>query len=90
MLNHRLVGTMFLSLVIAAPVMAKHPRPYYRDGRHLTVYRDGRHLTVQDALHFGYGSGRCGSHSGYGGLYGDGQYPGNVCEDVDSHLIDHF
>ena len=45
-------------------------------------------LPVQDAAHFGYGAGRCGYHSGYGGLYGDGLYPDNVCLDGGYHLID--
>jgi hypothetical protein len=26
----------------------------------------------------GYGTGKWAYHSGYGGLYGDGYYPGNV------------
>ncbi len=37
---------------------------------------------MQDALHFGYGSGQCGYHSGYGGLYGDRFYPGKFARMV--------
>jgi hypothetical protein len=79
MMKMKTIGIAVLSLMIAAPAMATHPRQYQRDGRD---------LPVQDALHFGYDSGRCGYHSGYGGLYGDGLYPGNVCSDGGSHLID--
>ena len=79
MMNFGLIGAAVLSLMIAAPAMAMHQRYHHRDGHD---------LPVQDALHFGYGSGQCGYHSGYDGLYGDGLYPGNVCADGGSHLID--
>jgi hypothetical protein len=75
----RLIGTAMLALVLVGPAMATHQRYHYRDGRE---------LPVQDAVHFGRGSGWCGYHSGYGGLYGDGLYPENVCDDGGSHLID--
>lgn len=75
----RLIAAVVLSLLIAAPAMASHQKHHERDGRD---------LPVQDAVHFGYDAGRCGYHSGYGGLYGDGLYPGNVCSDGGSHLID--
>jgi hypothetical protein len=79
MMNFKLIGAVVLSLLIAAPAMAAHQRHYSRDGRE---------LPVQDALDFGYDAGRCGYHSGRGGLYGDGLYPDNVCSDGGSHLID--
>jgi hypothetical protein len=79
MMKLKMIGVLALSFMMAAPAMATHQRH---------DQRDGRALPVQDALHFGYDSGRCGYHSGYGGLYGDGLYPGNVCSDGGSHLID--
>jgi hypothetical protein len=79
MLKCRLIGAAVLSLMIGSPATAMH-RVYH--------HRDARDLPVVDATHFGYGAGRCGYHSGYGGLYGDGYYPGNVCEDGGNHLID--
>jgi hypothetical protein len=79
MTNVRLIGAAVLSLALVGPVMAAH---------HVDHRRDTRDLPVQDALHFGYSAGECGYHSGYGGLYGDGYYPGNVCEDGGNHLID--
>jgi hypothetical protein len=79
MMNFKLIGAVALSLMIATPAMAAHQRHHSRDGRE---------LPVQDALHFGYDSGQCGYHSGYGGLYGDGYYPDNACSDGGSHLID--
>ena len=79
MMNFRLIGAVMISFVLAGPAMAMH---------HRYEHRVGRELPVVDATHFGYGSGRCGYHSGYGGLYGDGYYPGNVCDDGGNHLID--
>jgi hypothetical protein len=79
MINVRLIGAAVLSLMLAGPAMAMH---------HDQHYRANHDLPVQDAVHFGYGVGRCSSHSGYGGLYGDGLYPGNVCTDGGNHLID--
>lgn len=75
----RLIGAALMSLLLAGPAMAM----YHNDQR-----RGDRDLPVQDALHFGYSAGVCGYHSGYGGLYGDGLYPDNVCTDGGSHLID--
>jgi hypothetical protein len=75
----KLIEVAMLSLMMASPAMAMHHS--YR--QHVS-----HDLPVVDATHFGYGAGRCGYHSGYGGLYGDGYYPGNVCEDGGDHLID--
>ena len=75
----RMIGLALLSLLLASPAMAMPHREHSRYDRS---------LPVQDALHFGYSEGVCGYHSGYGGLYGDGFYPGNVCSDGGSHLID--
>jgi hypothetical protein len=79
MKNFSLIGAALLSLALVTPAMA---------AQHSYHYRNGRDLPVVDATHFGYGSGRCGYHSGYGGQYGDGYYPGSVCDDGGSHLID--
>lgn len=79
MTNVKLIGAVVLSLMAATPAMAAQQRH---------TPNHGRDLPVQDSVHFGYDSGRCGYHSGYGGLYGDGYYPGNVCSDGGSHLID--
>lgn len=79
MTNVRLIGAVVLSLVLVGPAMA---------ARHNEQPHSGRQLSVEDAVHFGYSEGVCGYHSGYGGLYGDGYYPENVCEDGGNHLID--
>ena len=75
----KLIGAVVLSVLLAGPAMA---------ARHNEQPRSERETPVVDALHFGYGGGACGYHSGYGGLYGDGRYPDNVCVDGRSRLID--
>lgn len=75
----RMIGAALMSLLLAGPAMAAH--------HNNQPHGDGD-MPVQDALHFGYSAGVCGYHSGRGGLYGDGYYPDNVCEDGGSHLID--
>jgi hypothetical protein len=71
MKNFRMIGAAVLSLMVATPALAK-PHDYHRQ------YVQDPELPVQDALRLGYGTGKTAYHSGYGGLYGDGSYPGNV------------
>jgi hypothetical protein len=86
MMNVRLIGAAALSLMLATPAMAAtshvgmHHRYSYNSGRVIEP-----ELPVQDALRFGYGTGYRTYHSGYGGLYGDGYYPGNVYDDHNLH-----
>jgi hypothetical protein len=42
-----------------------------------TATRDPQ-LPVENALRWGYSQGTSNYPSGFGGLYGDGRYPGNV------------
>ena len=81
-----LIGSTALSLTLAlaAPAMARdrhhvrdhvrgpvaHPRAY--------AYYGGGNLPVENALRWGYSQGYSYYPSGWGGLYGDGRYPGNV------------
>jgi hypothetical protein len=76
MTKFRLIGAAVLSLMLATPAMAMHHgyQPHYGQVAH-------EELPVQDALRLGYGTGCRTYHSGYGGLYGDGLYPGNVYDD---------
>jgi len=72
MMKFKFVGAAVLSLMLGTPAMAAH-QGYHHYGQ---VRHDD--LPVQDALRLGYGTGKWAYHSGYGGLYGDGYYPGNV------------
>ena len=81
MMNFRLIGVAALSLMLAGPAMA-NSGGY---GMHRDVYHElyGRHrLPAQDAIRFGYGNVYPTYHSGWGGLYGDGNYPGSVDENM--------
>jgi hypothetical protein len=75
MTNLRLIGAALLSLMLASPAMAMHHVYHHHYGQ--VLHGD---LPVQDAIRLGHGSGYKTYHSGYGGLYGDGLYPGNVYE----------
>jgi hypothetical protein len=86
MIKFGLIGaTAFsLTLALAAPAMA-------RDAQRADVQYPKRHvrgvvvnpsyapnLPVENALRWGYSQGYSYYPSGWGGLYGDGRYPGNV------------
>ena len=43
-----------------------------------TIAASDPQLPVENALRWGYSQGYSNYPSGFGGLYGDGRYPGNV------------
>jgi len=73
-----------LTLALAAPAMARELHPAKGPARgpavypHAYAYYGGENLPVENALRWGYGQGTSYYPSGWGGLYGDGRYPGNV------------
>ena len=75
-----------LTLALAAPAMARdinHAKsaPHAAPARAAAAnaYASSEpSLPVQDALRWGYGQGYSNYPSGFGGLYGDGRYPGNT------------
>jgi hypothetical protein len=81
MTNFRLAGAAALSLMLATPAMAMHHSYQHHSGQ---VVQD--ELPVEDALRLGYGTGCRAYPSGFAGLYGDGQYPGNVYDGDCAHL----
>jgi hypothetical protein len=72
-----------LTLALAAPAMADndhHAKGPLRSAvphSEAYAYVDPR-LPVENALRWGYSQGYSNYPSGFGGLYGDGRYPGNV------------
>jgi hypothetical protein len=76
-MNFRLIGATALSLILAGPAMAASNG---HDGYH-ELYRH-HELPAQDAINFGYGNAYPTYHSGWGGLYGDGNYPGTVDDNM--------
>jgi hypothetical protein len=71
-----------LTLALAAPAMARDLRHARAPVRALAayphVYAYGENLPVENALRWGYSQGTSYYPSGWGGLYGDGRYPGNT------------
>jgi hypothetical protein len=80
MLNFRLIGAAALSLILAGPAMAASGDYGMHDEYH-ELYRH-HELPAQDAIRFGYGNEYPTYHSGWGGLYGDGNYPGTVDDNM--------
>lgn len=76
MTNLRLIGAAVLSLALAGPAMAATVRSSELPGyhpRHIAHY-----LPAQDFDHQDFGIARPAYHSGWGGPYGDGDYPGTI------------
>jgi hypothetical protein len=76
-----LIGATAVALAFAAPAMAANG---HHAKRAVAVpypdayaYAEPR-LPVENALRWGYSQGYKNYPSGWGGLYGDGRYPGNV------------
>jgi hypothetical protein len=85
MTKFKLVGaTAFvLSVAFAAPAMAANGHHVKGPSRGAAPYPDAYayaepRLPVENALRWGYSQGYKNYPSGWGGLYGDGRYPGNV------------
>ena len=80
MTNLGLIGAAALSLILAGPAMADSGGYGMHDEYH-ELYRHHQ-LPAQDAINFGYGNAYPTYHSGWGGLYGDGSYPGTVDDNM--------
>jgi hypothetical protein len=82
MIRFGLIGATAVALTLAAPAMARgmHHVKGATAGEavHPHVFNYDRDLPVEDALRLGYSQGYSEYPSGFGGLYGDGLYPGNV------------
>jgi hypothetical protein len=76
-----LIGVSALSLLLAfaATATAQDRYPHRVRGVVHGVTADGDpNLPVENALRWGYSQGYSNYPSGFGGLYGDGRYPGNT------------
>ena len=76
-----LIGVSALSLMLAFVAAATAQE---RATRHIkgavqgTTAAGDPNLPVENALRWGYSQGHSEYPSGFGGLYGDGRYPGNT------------
>ena len=83
-----LMGISALSLMLAfvatASAQDKDTRHVKRAVQGMTVAGDPN-LPVENALRWGYSQGYSQYPSGFGGLYGDGRYPGNTVTNFNSY-----
>jgi hypothetical protein len=79
-MTFRLIGAAALSLMLAGPAIAGSDG-YGMHDPYRELYRHHR-MPAQDAIRFGYGNEYPTYHSGWGGLYGDGNYPGSIDENM--------
>jgi hypothetical protein len=90
MIRSGLIGATALSLVFAlgAPAIAgdmqgtgaHHYKRHARTAPPPAIAYGDPNLPVENALRWGYSQGYQYYPSGFGGLYGDGRYPGNTIE----------
>jgi len=79
MIKFGLIGASALALALAAPAMARDIHHAKHPVRAANAYAYGDpSLPVENALRWGYSQGYSNYPSGFGGLYGDGRYPGNT------------
>ena len=76
MTNLRIIGAAALSLVLAGPAIAYDG--YRAQDPYTQAFRGYHDMRAQDALHFGRTDIYPRYHSGWGGPYGDGNYPGTI------------
>jgi hypothetical protein len=73
------VSTFLLALTLLAPATAQTAhRARNAHAARVTTAAGDPNLPVENALRWGYSQGYSYYPSGFGGLYGDGRYPGNV------------
>ena len=75
-----LAATMAFSFVIVHPAIAY--RGYAGGYAYTRAFRGPHNIPAQDALHFGRTDIYPRYHSGWGGLYGDGNYPGSIDDNM--------
>ena len=93
MTKFRIIGAAALSLVLAGPAMAAasggsgmhrvHHKHYGRVIHATHAQRmPSQRMSAQDFDHFDLGIARPTYHSGWGGPYHDGEYPGSVDQNM--------
>jgi hypothetical protein len=84
MTNFRIIGaaTLALALALLAPAMAANSGSYGTHPVYHEHYRAIPRMSAQDFNHFDFGIARPTYHSGWGGPYGDGDYPGSIDQNI--------
>ena len=79
------IGAAAVSLLLVGPAMAGSSSDGVHRGHHHRYSQVTHHMRAQDFDHFDYGIARPTYHSGWGGPYGDGLYPGTVDQNMRSY-----
>jgi hypothetical protein len=83
MTSFKIAGAAAISLLLAGPAMAANVSgSELPTGYHADHVRTVQRMHAQDFDHFDFGIARPTYHSGWGGPYGDGDYPGSVDENM--------
>ena len=80
MTNFKTICAAVFLIATAAPAMAYDGYASQDDYAH--AFRGAHPIRAQDAIRFGYGNVYPKYHSGWGGLYGDGNYPGTIDDNM--------
>jgi hypothetical protein len=80
MTKFRIIGAAALSIVLAGPAIAYDG--YRAQGTYTRAFRGYHDMRAQDALNFGRTDIYPRYHSGWGGPYGDGNYPGTIDDNM--------
>ncbi len=85
-------AVLSLALALGVPAMASeaqstgsHHKKHLHSAPHAASADSDPSLPVENALRWGYSQGYSQYPSGFGGLYGDGRYPGNTVSNPNSY-----
>lgn len=73
-----LIGAASLAIVVSGSAMAASVGPAELPSGYHGRYVRHHYMRAQDYDHFDYGIARPRYPSGWGGPYGDGEYPGSI------------
>lgn len=82
MTNLKLLTAAAFSLALAGPAMAANVSNDELPAGYRNYGQVSHHMPAQDFDHFDFGVARPTYHSGWGGPYGDGDYPGTVDQNM--------
>jgi hypothetical protein len=82
MTSFKIAGAAAVSLLLAGPAMAANVTPLELPTGYHERYDVTHRMRAQDFDHFDFGIARPTYHSGWGGPYGDGDYPGTVDQNM--------
>lgn len=82
MTNLRLFAAGAFLLALAGPTMAANVSNDELPAGYRHYGQVSHHMRAQDFDHFDFGVARPTYHSGWGGPYGDGDYPGTVDQNM--------